>query len=178
MFSAQFCKKNGKKETLKKRKRKLQTPKTGKRTKQAYLQVPAPLLYHPPVGRKKTPRAALAIPACGVGNPRVRRLRSPRAAFEIPACGVWHPGRCTLRISTRHWPSPACGNIFLLLNGELEGVWGQGVCVRERTPSTTLGKYCISSWCSFSAISSTVSSGESATRYWAMISPPSQTGVT
>ena len=46
------------------------------------------------------------------------------------------------------------------------------------TSSTTLGKWVISSWCSFSAMSSTVSSGVRATRNWAMISPASQTGVT
>ena len=46
------------------------------------------------------------------------------------------------------------------------------------TSSTTLGKYFISNRCSFSAMSSTVSSGERATLYWAIISPESHTGVT
>ena len=44
------------------------------------------------------------------------------------------------------------------------------------TSSTTVGKYLISSWCSFSAMSSTVSLGEMATLYWAIISPESHTG--
>ena len=46
------------------------------------------------------------------------------------------------------------------------------------TCSTIWGKCSISSKCSLAAMSSAVSSGDNATRNWAIISPESQTGVT